>query len=125
MFPEARLVGVTTLGLTNDSTINLLSNYHIYDTIDSIGMWGVLATLDEKNGSLKGYNRPMVYSVDNRDTLFLAADTLFALKETAGGKDSLDEVTKLLGWGAAKFFGQSEQGQSDTIHWMVTNDLTL
>lgn len=110
----------------NDSTINLLSDYHIYDTIDSIGMWGVLATLDEKSGSLKGYNRPMVYSVDNRDTLFLTADTLFALKETVGGKDSLDEATKLLGWGAAKFFGQSEQGQSDTLHWMeATNDLTL
>ena len=78
----------------NDSTINLLSDYHIYDTIDSIGM-GRSSHIDEKSGSLKGYNRPMVYSVDNRDTLFLTADTLFALKETAGGKDSLDEATKL------------------------------
>ena len=39
-------------------------------TIDSIGMWGVLATLDDKNGSLRGYNRPMVYSISGQDTLF-------------------------------------------------------
>ena len=105
-----------------DSTINLLSNYHIYDTIDSIGMWGVLATLDDKNGSLRGYNRPMVYSISGQDTLFLAADTLFALKDSVGNVDSVAKPTQLYGWGSAIFFSQNEQGQADSIHWVGATD---
>ena len=105
-----------------DSTINLLSDYHIYDTIDSIGMWGVLATLDDKNGSLRGYNRPMVYSISGHDTLFLAADTLFALKDSVRGLDSMDKSTKLWGWGSAMFFSQTEQGQADSILWIGATD---
>jgi lipopolysaccharide export system protein LptA len=105
-----------------DSTINLLSDYHIYDTIDSIGMWGVLATLDDKNGSLRGYNRPMVYSISGQDTLFLAADTLFALKDSMGALDSMANPTQLFGWGAAMFFSKNEQGQANSIHWVGATD---
>ncbi|MBB00078.1 MAG: hypothetical protein CMN34_04025 [Saprospirales bacterium] len=105
-----------------DSAISLLSDYHIYDTIDSIGMWGVLATLDDKNGSLWGYNRPMVYSISGQDTLFLAADTIYALKDSTGVVDSMAKPTQLFGWGSAMFFGQNEQGQADSIHWVSATD---
>lgn len=109
-----------------DSIINLLSNYHIYDTIDSLGMWGVRATLDDKNGAFRGYNRPMVYSINEKDTLFLSADTLIAIKDTLKGVDSLTNPTVLWGWGSAMFFSQSEQGQADSIHWISAADyLTL
>ena len=85
-------------------------------------MWGVLATLDDKNGSLRGYNRPMVYSISGQDTLFLAADTLFALKDSMGAVDSMANPTQLFGWGAAMFFSKNEQGQANSIHWVGATD---
>ncbi len=100
-----------------DSSMTFLSTFHIYNTIDSVGMWGIHAMFDEKSGRIKGYNRPMVYLIDGLDTSYFCADTLFSINGEAIDESGLSTGRRLRGWGQSKFYTPQEQGQSDSIKW--------
>ena len=101
-----------------DSTMTFLSTFHVYDTIDRAGMWGVQALFDNNSGTITGYDRPMVYLIDDADTSYFCADTLCSTNSQNPQDNDADQGTDLVGWGSVRFYSSKEQGQSDSVQWM-------
>lgn len=97
---------------------NASGNVSLYRKQDSVTIYGDQARFDKTKGTTWVTGRAlMVRPMGNRDTLFLAADTLFALNDTVSGRQEIQA------WRNVKIFSRQMEGLADSLSYVVADSV--
>ena len=97
------------------SFYNAKGNVYVFGKNDNVIITGDNAKYWEKEGKAKVYGQAVMKKILNKDTLFLAADTLVSIDgDSSAGK-------RLLAYHNVKIFKTDIQGKSDSLAYFVAD----